>query len=64
MLYFGATGTPVLGENRYLNITDQVNVKTITSAPPNHVVHNAKWDLRSDLLICSVLVFVGDPIIY
>ena len=29
-------------------ITDQANVKAVTSAPPNPIVHNAKWDLRSD----------------
>ena len=30
------------------SITDQANVKAVTSAPPNPIVHNAKWDLRSD----------------
>ena len=29
-------------------ITDQANVKVVTSAPSNQIVHNAKWDLRSD----------------
>ena len=28
-----------------INITDQANVKAV---PPNPIVHNAKWDLRSD----------------
>ena len=27
---------------------DQVNVKAVTLAPPNPIVNNAKWDLRSD----------------
>ena len=29
-------------------ITDQANVKAVTSALPNPIVHNAKWDMRSD----------------
>ena len=29
-------------------ITDQANVKAVTSAPPNPIVYNAKWDQRSD----------------
>ena len=31
-------------------IADQADVKAVTSAPPNPIVHNAKWDLRSDRL--------------
>ena len=31
-----------------LIFTDQANVKAVTSAPPNPIAHNAKWDLRSD----------------
>ena len=30
------------------SITDQANVKAVTLAPPNPILHNAKWDLRSD----------------
>ena len=45
------------------NITDQANVKAVTSAPPNHIVHNANGICEVTALICNVVNFRSDLII-